>query len=617
MNHADFARMVRAGKRASIRNRKSYRRAVAAFTGLGLGWLLISLGLAVAGLTWAVVHLLQGQISFGGVIAVLLLTVVSWVAGCALRVRLDPPRGIEVTALEAPALFEALECMRRKIGAPLIHHVYLNDECNVSIQSIPRFGLLGRDVHHLTIGLPLLMAMNQQRFLAVIAHEYGHLRQGPGGFSAWVYRTRIGWLRVHHGLQDQRNMWLGPTQALFRWYVPRLVARTFAMARQEEYRADRIASKVMGREVTAAALLESQVKSDWLSGDFWREHWCRAAHSLEPVGPFKSMRKRLAEPPDTTFAIDALRQAVKRESTLDDTHPSLGRRLQALEQPPSLPAWSQSGALELLGKDAKQWIASFDAQWIQENAQEWKHHHQWLSIARLRVADLKAKWDITTPNEKVELARLMRKLDPTVPVREIYESALSQNAAHPGALRGLITCLSGKERRLKLECLQCLWELGSTDASWASRQALAELETSREGLSHDGVAYKLWRRRLAKAAMAEEQARSELKAGWIFTQTMRHELGDFELEDLRAELLRWQGIAACWVVRKQLMAMPERPAFLVFLHLPVTPREHRQNLCRMVERSVSLPGPVLVLPVGEAIGLSHIKRMAFEPVFIR
>jgi len=617
MNHADFARMVRDGKRASIRDRKSYRGAVAVFAGLGVAGLSACLVLAAAGLLWVVIALAQGTLGWWALVLAPILLAFLWVGICALRVQIDPPRGVEITALEAPALFEALERMRRKIGAPLIDHVYLNDEFNVSIQSLPRLGPLGGAVHHLTVGLPLLMALDAQRFLAVIAHEYGHLRRSPGGFSAWVYRTRLGWVKVHHGLQDQDGAWLGPTQAVFRWYVPRLVARTFAMARQEEYRADSIAARVVSREVTAAALLESQVRGDWFAGDFWRDHWCRAAASPEPIGPFRYMRRLFYEAPDPAFANDSLRQALKRSSNLDDTHPALGKRLKALDVAATLPKWSQGGALALLGADAKQWIAHFDTQWCHDNAAEWRHHHEWLSRARDRVQVLQKAMELTSPNEKVELAKLMRKLDPKAQTRHLFEQALAQNPSHPGALRGLVQVLQDDERTLKLQLLQQLWELGSTDASWASRHALAELETARAGLGHDASAFKLWRRRLERAQQAEERARAELKGAWLFSQTMRHELSAFELEDLRAELLRWQGVASCWVVRKQLMAMPERPAYLVFLQLPNTPREQRQPMCRMVERSISLPGPTLVLPVGEGISLSQIQRLAFDAVFAR
>lgn len=40
------------------------------------------------------------------------------------------------------------------------------------------------------------LALDRPRFLAVMAHEYGHLRSDHGQFAAWIYRTRLSWTRL-------------------------------------------------------------------------------------------------------------------------------------------------------------------------------------------------------------------------------------------------------------------------------------------------------------------------------------------------------------------------------------------------------------------------------------
>ena len=60
--------------------------------------------------------------------------------------------------------------------------------------------------NYLTVGLPLLLAIDRPRILAVMAHEYGHLRGGHGRFAAWIYRTRLSWARL-----DRDRFWFcGP-----------------------------------------------------------------------------------------------------------------------------------------------------------------------------------------------------------------------------------------------------------------------------------------------------------------------------------------------------------------------------------------------------------------------
>lgn len=360
MDQADFVHLVRMSEHASADNSRAYRRSVAAFAALGYAWVLGCLALAVGILMWVVPQLLQGRFRFALVWALLGAGGLLWVSLRALWVRFDEPAGVEVTALDAPDLFEALARIRRKIKGPPLHKVTLTDEFNASIQQLPRFGLLGGAVNHLSIGLPLLMALDRPRFLAVLAHEYGHLRGDHGRFAAWIYRTRLSWMRLNHSLADDEGPVAAATQAFMRWYFPRFSAKTFALARQDEYEADRIAGKLLGRDVTAAALAEIEIRGAWLQAEFWGNHWCVAADNPVPVGPYRSMRRQLAKAPDAVFANDALRQALKRLSSVDDTHPGLRDRMEALDAAPTVPDWSRGNALALLGPDAKRWVTHFD-----------------------------------------------------------------------------------------------------------------------------------------------------------------------------------------------------------------------------------------------------------------
>ena len=618
MDQADFVHMVRMSEHASADNSRAYRRSVAAFAALGYAWVLGCLLLAVGLVAWVLPQLLHGRFKFWMVSLLIAAGGLLWVSLRALWVRLEPPDGVEVTALEAPELFDALARIRRKIKGPPIHKVWLNDEFNASIQQVPRYGLLGGAVNHLTIGLPLLMALDRPRFLAVLAHEYGHLRGDHGRFAAWIYRTRLSWMRLNHSLADDEGPVAAATQAFMRWYFPRFSAKTFALARQDEYEADRIAGKLLGRDVTAAALAEIEIRGAWLQAEFWGGHWSAAAGNPLPVGPYRSMRRRLAEPPDAAFANDAMRQALKRISHLDDTHPGLRDRIEALDVAPTVPDWSRGTALGLLGPDAKRWVAHFDKAWCKDNATEWKQHHAWLERVRARTEALAAASTAqSSAAELVELARLKRHLDPRAPVRALLETALERSPEHPGALRGLVGCLPDDDRDGKIALLHRLWETGSGDRYWAARTALAELETPRLGMDHDAAAFKQWRKRLERAQESEERAWEELANTSFFSQITRHDLSEFELAELQAELARCAPLARCWLVRKNLREHPQRRAYLLFVELPTLDDDSRYHLCRALERNLSLPGPALAMWAGESPTLKEIQRYAFDPVFVR
>ena len=615
MDQADFVHMVRLSEQASAHDSRSYRRSVALFAALGYAWVLGCLALAAGLVAWLLPQLLHGRFRFALLWGLLAALGLMWASLRALWVRFDAPEGVAITASEAPALFDALERIRKKIHGPPIHAVYLDGNFNASIRQAPRWGLLGGAVNTLTLGLPMLMALDRQRLLAVLTHEYGHLRGDHGRFAAWIYRTRLSWLRLHDSMRHDENVASAATQAFLNWYFPRFAAKTFALARQDEYEADRIAGRLLGAEVATAALVEIEVKSAWLDQRFWADHWRTAATAALPAGPFQSMRMQLALEPDPAFAREALRLALSRVSDLADTHPSLRDRAASLGAQAVLPEWSRRGALSLLGDGVERWIAHFDKQWCRDNADSWKQHHAWLARVRDRVRVLEASRATSNAGELVEEASLRRQLDRNADLRPLYELALQRSAEHPAALQGLVLTLAEEDRTGRLQTLQRLWDASAERRWWAARNAVDELETPRPGLTHDAAALKLWRERRKQAEEAEDRAWEELRQMPYFSQVARHDLSAFELGEVQAELARCRPLARAWLVCKTLREFPRRRAYLAFVELPGMTDEDRFDLCRWLERNLSLPGPVLVLWAGESPTLEEIRRGAFEPVY--
>ena len=617
MQQADFVHLVRLSEHASAADSRAYRRSVAAFAALGYAWVLGCLLLSIGLLAWVLPALWRGQwraiYLWLGLAALALL----WACLRALWVRMEEPAGVHITAKEAPALFEALERLRRKVKGPPIHAVYLDAEFNASIQQTPRWGLLGGTVNTLTLGLPLLMALDKARVLAVLAHEYGHLRGDHGRFAAWIYRTRQSWLRLHHHMGSDAGVAAWATQAFLQWYYPRFAAKTFALARQDEYEADRIAGKLLGREVAAAALIELEVKGAWLQDEFWAQHWRQAlAHEL-PVGPYPSLRAQMALAPEPLWAREALRQAWARISDADDTHPGLRDRVEALDGQARLPAWSQRNALSLLGEGGERWLAHFDRQWCREHASDWKLQHATLQRVQARTRVLAARRATANARELVEEAGLLLRLDPQAPVKALYEQALAISPGAPEALRGLAQALPARAREERMACLAQLWETSEAHRWWAACRAVEALETPAPEAGVDLAVLKLWRERLKQAEVAEQRAWEELALSDFFSRVQAHDLTAFELAEVQAELARCKPLARCWLLNKSLAEFPQRRAYLVFVELPSLAHEAAQELCRALERSLSLPGPALAVVAGESPTVPELRRVAKEPIFQR
>ena len=218
MEHADFIHFVRLSEYACAAQPKTYRRNVALFAALGYAWIVGCLLVAMALLAWVVPRLIQGHVRYTTLAVLVGAIGLAWSSLRALFVRIQAdPEGVKITADQAPDLFKALNRIQRKVKGPKLDEVYIDSNFNASITQLPKFGLLGGSVNRLHLGLPLVMALDVPRLLAVLAHEYGHLRGGHGRFAAWIYRTRLSWAQLNDSLADDSIANVA-TQFFLNWF---------------------------------------------------------------------------------------------------------------------------------------------------------------------------------------------------------------------------------------------------------------------------------------------------------------------------------------------------------------------------------------------------------------
>ena len=615
MEQADFVHHVRVSEYLSAEDPSAYRRRVAWFAGLGYAWiggcLLVSGWLAA----WAVQHLLSGRARGGTLMLLIGAAGLAWTSLRSLWVRLDAkPEGHRLTKQNAPALFKLISQVRRKVKGPRLDEVWLDGRFNASISQVPRFGLLGRPVNRLTIGLPLLMALDVPRLSAVLAHEYGHLRGNHGRFAAWIYRTRLSWLRMNERLSEDDSVsgWLNAR--FMNWYVPRFLARSFALARQDEYEADQISARLVGAETAGAALIEIDVKGAWMGERFWRQHWRGATDQALPSGPYKALRHLLLSPPSDDFAQEALRRSLKELSNIDDTHPVLKERLSALKVPGRLPAWSSRGSLALLGPDAEAWVQRFDQAWCKEQAGSWKAQHQRQQALKQRVEGWRARAESLGTDELVTWARCERRLHSHVDVVALYQRALERNPAHGEALHGLVLACEDAPLALRLSWLDQLWGHAPDHRNFAARQALSCLERAARVAEPDAQALKLWRQRAKDAQATDDALWQALTQPPWFTQLQRHDLDEVQVDDLR-EVLSWHpAIRQAWLCRRRMPEHSDRRAYLLFVDVPELNNPSRATLCQQLVHQLDLPGPAIPLCIGDEVPMADVKRAAFSPI---
>ncbi len=548
MQHADFIHLVRLSEQASEENADAYRRSVWWFMLLGYGFVVV-LALAAVGL---LAYAIQGYVEHGfrtslawvGLSAVALL----WVCLRALVTRIDEPQGYRLDRNEAPELFRAISRIRRAVKGPKIDVVLIDDRFNASIVQRPRFGLFGH-TSYLTIGWPMLCGLEPKRLFAVIAHEYGHLRGDHGKFAAWIYRTRQAWWRVYTAYHADSGPFSWPLRRFFDWYIPRFNARTFALARNDEYEADRIAAQMLSPEVVGQAWNEIEIKQRWHDDEYWKDVWRRAFQQERPDPmPHAGMRRRLKRPPEEAFAQEALRQAMQRLPSYDDTHPVARDRLAALGVKAGIPDWSRRSSVFLLGDTAKRVAAKFDNEWWERVRREWQRHREHLQRCMERIQALKARSAHLTADEWVDWADCYEALsadDSSL----LYEHALRIDPKHATALRRLG---EARARILHPDALQTLELLQDhhPQHGFAACEIALELLDRLEHAGHEITPEqrKQWRERRDHFQALEDKAWEAFLLADPCAHGTVAQWSDAERRRVVDELIRTPEVKAAWIL---------------------------------------------------------------------
>ena len=218
------------------------------------------------------------------------------------------------------------------------------------------------------------MSMTPEQARSVVAHELGHLSGKHSRFSGWIYRVRLSWQRIMTELDQQDNFGAALMRRFFDWYAPTFAAYSFALARANEYSADKVAAQLTSREDMAHALVNTYVVHDLLGDQYWQPFLKQADETPQPAdSPYRQLMGFLKQ---HRFEASALQTKISKAMAIKtdhfDTHPALSDRLDALQCLPVPPEpVNQSAALRWLGTQLPAIIKDFDQDWMQRNAASW------------------------------------------------------------------------------------------------------------------------------------------------------------------------------------------------------------------------------------------------------
>lgn len=359
-----------------------------------------------------------------------------WFVLRSLWVRVPAPEGIEITRREAAPLFDAVEDLRRKVEAPRVHTVLLNDDFNASVVQIPRLGLFGWQKNYLCLGLPLMQALSPLQLKAVIAHELGHLSGAHGRFGCWIYRVRATWYQLMEAFARSERWGAVIFNHFFGWYVPYFGAYSFALARTHEYDADRSSAEAVGAREIADVLVNLQIYGSYLQEKFWTNVFKRAEVERELPSPYSNLHRAFREELKPEHTGVWYERALRERPTSEDVHPSLAERLTALGEEPRPPApVEETAAAAFFGESLPGLTKRIDAEWQSNVASAWAERHEYAKKSQLSLQEL----DERAANKELSVEDAWQGACWTEEFRDetaaftLYREILERDPEHTGA----------------------------------------------------------------------------------------------------------------------------------------------------------------------------------------
>jgi hypothetical protein len=243
----------------------------------------------------------------------------------------------------------------------------IDTDFNASIGEVSRYaGLFGRQVT-MTIGLPLLIVMDERALRAIIAHEMAHARlrhtSGSINLADFIAASE----NVLFYADPDRTITGRVARALLHSMLEWLDREYRTLSRENELYADLGAAEQVGRADVARALVLTEACRTRLTDLVYAPLEKEMLGAINvPRPPFERVLKQLGDirAPESMTAIAVA--GLTREHDPDATHPPFSKRLANLGYTgvPDIGEVETSAIEQLLSQDAaKDIVARFDEEW--------------------------------------------------------------------------------------------------------------------------------------------------------------------------------------------------------------------------------------------------------------
>jgi hypothetical protein len=308
--------------------------------------------------------------------APIVLCVATAALALALGILLLPSRrdrNSEVDEEAAPGLWliwKELDGAFTRSGRTLL----IDTNFNASIREESGYAGLFRQHVTMTVGLPLLIILDERAIRAVIAHEVAHarLRHASGGTNLRDFIAASE--NVLHYADPDRTITGRIAHALLHSLLEWLEKEYRALSRENELGADAGAAEQVGRDEMARALALVEAVGARLDELVYTPLEKEMLGAIKaPTPPFQRIFDRLADIRAPEQLVAAAVAGLKHEQDSDSTHPPLEKRLANLgfTDIPPIDKVQNSAIDQVLSPEAvRELPARFDDEW-RKNVREW------------------------------------------------------------------------------------------------------------------------------------------------------------------------------------------------------------------------------------------------------
>ncbi len=580
MKYDQYISLIKNLESYAATNRKAYEYKVLGLALLGYGYFigLILLFLAVPVvigllLLWAPGQVLRIALLLGKVVWILvpvLAAFFGFLGGAikAMFAKVPEPEGRQITRDEAPELFDFIHSTCKELRAGRPQKVFITDEFNAAVATLPRFGMFGRKVYML-LGLPLMKSLSPDQFKAVLAHEIGHISEKHGAFAKWAYQLREAWGRFIDSQEAHEHKFAALYEKFVNWFFPYFTAYSFVLMREHEKDADRYAVQLVGAKPAGEALIALETQTARLNENFWAKvHEENVAQATAPKGIFSRMLSELGTN-DPEHEEKTIARAVQVPTDYADSHPSLGERLRLIgywqgDGAPAAPSHAGANAAShFLGESVAAFVRDFDLDWDEKIAKDWRTRYEHFQKSQKRIAELDTKAnDDLTAEELIEKASLIAEEKGNAEALPLLQQIVQRFPQHAEANYFLGGVMLSSDDDAGLEHVKRAMQLDDKWRLAASEVAFQYLRS--KGRLDEAMTY-------AKAMEEEEDilqnAQVERQTVAVGDSFELHSLAPEVVEKIISKLTYFDEIVGLYLVRKVVRYRPDVPFHVLFVEL--------------------------------------------------